>query len=126
MGKSTAIAFGAAAIVNNSSVLGLKGVGSAPLYSTMKHGVVGLTKSAALQYGEDGIRVNAVCPGWIDTEMTAGWVEDPDMSSMLHSMQAIKRHGEGEEIAGIVLWLCSDSASFTTGATFVVDGGLLA
>ena len=114
------------AIVNNSSVAGLKGVGGSPLYSTMKHGVVGLTKSAALQYGEDGIRVNAACPGWIDTEMTADWKDDPERSARLHAMQAIKRHGEGDEIAGLVLWLCSDSAAFTTGATFVVDGGLLA
>jgi NAD(P)-dependent dehydrogenase (short-subunit alcohol dehydrogenase family) len=99
---------------------------SRPLYSAMKHGVIGLTKSAAMQYGPSNIRVNALCPGWIDTEMTAGWVYNPDISSTLHSRQALKRHGEGDEIWGMVLYLCSDPASFTTGASFIVDGGLLA
>lgn len=113
-------------IVNNASVLGLVGNVGSGAYPTMKHGVVGLTKSAALTYGEDGIRVNAVCPGWIHTEMTETWKDDPDISSRLHARQAMKRHGEPEEIAGMVLWLCSDAASFTTGSAMVVDGGLLA
>ena len=113
-------------IINNSSIVGLKGASASPLLSTMKHGVVGLTKSTALQYGEDGIRVNAVCPGWIDTEITANWKDDPDIQSRLFPMQALKRHGESSEIAGLILWLCSESAAFTTGATFVVDGGQLA
>lgn len=113
-------------IINNSSVAGLKGSGMFPTYSTMKRGVVVLTKSAALQYGEQGIRVNAVCPGWIDPEITSAWRDDAEIQSRFCSRQALKRHGEPEEIAGLVPWLCSDSASFTTGATFAVDGGLIA
>jgi NAD(P)-dependent dehydrogenase (short-subunit alcohol dehydrogenase family) len=113
------------AIVNNASVAGLIGTGSAA-YSATKHGVVGLTRSAGLQYAEDGVRVNAVCPGWIHTEMTETWKDDPVMQPFLFTRQSIQRPGAPEEIASMVLWMCSDEASFVTGAAFPVDGGLTA
>ncbi len=113
------------AIVNNASVAGLISSRSAA-YSAAKHGVVGLTKSAGLQYAVDGIRVNAVCPGWIHTEMTETWKDDPVMQPFWFGRQSIQRPGAPEEIASMVLWMCSDEASFVTGAAYPVDGGLAA
>ena len=110
-------------IINNASVAGLMGSGMAA-YSAMKHGVVGLTKSATKQYAGEGLRFNAVCPGWIDTEMTADWKDDPDMTSRLYSRQSVKRPGESEEVAALVRWMCSDEAAFVTGVAWPIDGGL--
>ncbi len=112
-------------IINNASVAGLVGTGLGA-YAAMKHGVVGLTKTATKQYAGEGLRFNAVCPGWIDTEMTADWKDDPDISSLLYSRQSVKRPGESEEVAALVRWMCSDEAAFVTGVAWPIDGGLTA
>ena len=112
-------------IINNASVSGLVGGGHAA-YHAMKHGVVGLTKSATKQYAGEGLRFNAVCPGWIDTEMTAAWKDDPDIKSSLYSRQSVKRPGESEEVAALVRRMCSDEAAFVTGVAWPIDGGLIA
>lgn len=118
---------GGGAIVNTSSVAGLVGFAGIPHYVASKHGVAGLTKNAALEYAQAGIRVNAVCPGGIRTPMidrfTGG---DPEAESQFHAMHPLGRMGEPEEIADAVVWLCSDAASFVTGHPMVVDGGMFA
>ncbi|MER6979623.1 SDR family NAD(P)-dependent oxidoreductase [Streptomyces carpinensis] len=118
---------GSGAIVNCSSLAGLVGgLGRAP-YTAAKHGVVGLTRSVALQYAPLGVRVNTVCPGTIETpmvdRMTAAGELDLDATLAATPM---KRLGTGEEIAAAVLWLCSDAASYVTGAALPVDGGYTA
>ena len=112
-------------IINNASVAGLIGT-SLGAYATMKYGVVGLTKTAARQYSGEGLRFNAVCPGWIDTEMTAHWKDDPDIESSMYRRQSVKRPGEPEEVAALVRWMCSDEAAFVTGVAWPIDGGLTA
>lgn len=117
---------GGGAIVNIASVAGLiaePAGGSA--YTASKHGVVGLTKAAALEYAKKGIRVNAICPAFIDTPMVAAGVPE-EMRPSLAAMHPVGRFGTPEEVAGTVLWLCSDAAAFVTGATLAVDGGLTA
>ena len=116
---------GGGAIVNNSSFLGLLGIPGGPAYVASKHGVIGLTKSAALEYAKEGIRVNAVCPGWISTPITDRTLNDPDVKAMIIGMEPIGRMGKPEEVAEAVVWLCSDAASFVTGHSMVVDGGLV-
>ena len=115
------------AIVNNSSVDGERAFPNDPGYSAAKHGVLGLTKSAALQYARFGIRINAVCPGWILTPMVEEYIEHQRgaMSSILRH-QPIGRVGKPEEVAQAVLWLCSDNASLVLGTALAVDGGYLA
>ena len=117
------VAQGGGAIVNTASVLGLIGSKGVAAYVASKHGVAGLTKTAALEYARYNIRVNAVCPGVIRTEMTTEVLADPHMAKGWLSSQAIRRPGEPEEIANAVLWLCSDAASFVTGHMMAVDGG---
>lgn len=112
-------------IINNASIAGIVGGGSGG-YSAMKHGVVGLTKSATKQYADDGLRFNAVCPGWIDTDMTAGWEDDPKRSAYMYTRQSIKRPGRPEEVAALVRWMCSDDAAFVTGVAWPIDGGFTA
>ena len=112
-------------IINNASAAGLVG-SPAGAYVAMKHGVVGLTKTATIQYAGEGLRFNAVCPGWIDTEMTAAWKDDPDIKSLLYSRQSVKRPGEPEEVAALVRWMCPDEAAFVTGVAWPIDGGLTA
>ncbi len=116
------------AIVNMSSVSGLVGDPGHPVYAASKHGVSGLTKSAALEYARRGIRVNAVCPAAIRTAMIERTLEvQPELSwQSLASGHPIGRIGEPEEVAEAVLWLCSDAASFVTGHLLVVDGGVVA
>jgi NAD(P)-dependent dehydrogenase (short-subunit alcohol dehydrogenase family) len=118
---------GAGAIVNNSSVDGKRAFTMSPAYSAAKHGVLGLTKSTALQYATQGIRINAVCPGWIKTPPIERMLaRDPANESLMLDHQPIGRLGEAEEVAAAVLWLCSDQASFITGIALDVDGGYLA
>lgn len=121
------LASGGGAIVNNSSVAGLVGFPGAAAYCASKHGIIGLTRAAALDYAVQGIRVNAVCPGVIDTEMidrvTAG---DPAMEGQLLATEPVGRLGTAEEVAEAVLWLCSDRSGFVTGHALAVDGGFVA
>ncbi len=117
---------GGGAIVNNSSVAGLIGFALAPVYVASKHAVTGLTKSVALEYATQNVRVNAVAPGAIDTRMFRDFATAPEVRRMLESAQPMGRIGQPKEIASTVLWLCSDSASFVTGQTFPIDGGYTA
>lgn len=116
---------GGGAIVNASSTFGLAGGAGGP-YPASKHAVVGLTKSVALDYAEDGIRVNSVHPGAIETPMIERLRADPVLGEALETMHPMGRMGRPEEIAEAVVWLCSDAASFVTGHTLVIDGGNLA
>jgi len=120
---------GGGSIVNNSSVDGLRGYpfpfGSS--YAAAKHGVIGLTKSAAREYVSKGIRINADCPGWVETDPVRDWIKRvPDIGEKILKQEPIGRLGTPAEIAEAVLWLCSEKASFVVGATFAVDGGYLA
>lgn len=117
---------GGGAIVNTASINGLVGNGGQPAYTATKHGVVGLTRHGALRWAKAGIRVNAVCPGVIETPMTAPIAANPEMRKLLDSMTPMGRMGRAEEIASAVLWLCSDQASFVTGHPLVIDGGATA
>ena len=115
---------GGGAIVNTASIAGLAGLPTSSAYVAAKHGVVGLTKTAALEYAEANIRVNAVCPGYIRTRMT-----EPGMQLRGEAILAqtpFKRLGNPEEIAEMVLWLCSERASYVSGAAYNVDGGWMA
>ena len=118
---------GSGAIVNTSSAAGLVGLPGWPAYVASKHGVIGLTKSAALEYAKATIRINAVCPSIIKTDMadcfTGG---DRRVEDYILAQQPLRRMGTPEEVAAAVLWLCSDAASFVTGHALSVDGGLLA
>lgn len=115
------------AIVNISSVAGFSGFPGMAPYVTSKHGIVGLTKTAALDYAETGVRVNTVCPGVIDTEMIDRATQgDAETRQQYIAMEPVGRMGEPEEVAESVLWLCSEKASFVTGETLAVDGGFLA
>ena len=115
---------GGGAIVNTASIAGLAGLPNAAAYVAAKHGVIGLTKTAALEYGEAKIRVNAVCPGYIKTPMTAGMT--PERGAAVLAQTPMKRLGEAEEIAEMVVWLCSERASYVSGAAYNVDGGWMA
>ena len=118
---------GGGVIVNTASVAGLVGAATMPAYAASKHGVVGLTKSAALEYAKKGIRVNAVCPGVIRTAMTERAVaQRPEREAFINSLHPMGRIGEPQEIAATALWLCSPAASFITGQALAVDGGMLA
>jgi NAD(P)-dependent dehydrogenase (short-subunit alcohol dehydrogenase family) len=112
---------GGGAIVNTASIAGLIGLKRATAYVAAKHGVVGLTKTAALEYADKGIRVNAVCPGFITTRMTA--VIPDQRSDQVIAATPLGRFGEPAEIAEMVVWLCSNRASYVTGAAYAVDGG---
>ena len=115
---------GGGAIVNTSSGAGIIGIKGSPAYTAAKHGVIGLTRAAALDYAAQNIRVNAVCPGYIDTPMMGRFTGGtPEGRAKVISEEPIGRMGRPEEIANAVLWLCSDAASFVVGHALVVDGG---
>lgn len=118
---------GGGAIVNTSSIVGLRGLEFRAPYVAAKHGVVGLTRAAALEYAEEGIRVNALCPGAIRTPAVERLLAaNPDSESQVIAQEPVGRFGTPEEVAEAVIWLCSGAASFVTGHALVVDGGMLA
>ena len=118
---------GGGAIVNNASVDGERAFPWDLVYSAAKHGVLGLTKSAAVQYASQGIRINAVCPGWIRTPPVEAIIaNDPGAEARLLMHQPIGRLGTPEEVANAVVWLCSDKASLIVGTALAVDGAYLA
>lgn len=118
---------GGGAIVNMSSIAGLIGFPGIPLYVASKHAVLGLTRSTALEYAKSSIRINAVCPGAIETEMFERFVKDNEqVRDQVMAMHPIGRSGRPEEIANAVVWLCSDKASFITGQSLALDGGFTA
>ncbi len=117
---------GGGAIVNVASVLGAVAFAKSPAYTAAKHGVVGLTQAAALEYGAHKIRINAVGPGFIRTAMTSNLQKDAAVNAMLVAAHPIGRLGRADEVAELIAWLASDRASFITGSYYPVDGGYLA
>ncbi len=113
----------AGAIVNCASIAGLVGFPGLPAYVASKHGVVGMTKSAALECATQGIRINALCPGVIDTPMVQRVTTDADVKHAFEEAEPVHRFGRPEEMADVTLWLCSERASFVTGQAIAADGG---
>jgi NAD(P)-dependent dehydrogenase (short-subunit alcohol dehydrogenase family) len=122
------LAQGGGVIVNMASILGWVGFANSPAYVAAKHGLIGLTKTAAAEYATQNIRVNAVCPAFIQTPMleNAGMRPGTEMHDMLAGMHPMKRLGKPEEVASLVMWLCSEGATFVTGSAYLVDGGYVA
>ncbi len=117
---------GGGVIVNTSSVAGLIGSRTGPAYIASKHGVVGLTRGAALEYAKDNIRVNAVCPFWTSTALTEPYMQqNPQLGEQMAGRTPLGRQGTPEEVATAVVWLCSDGASFINGHALPVDGGVV-
>ena len=114
---------GGGAIVNNASIAGMIAEPGISAYIAAKHGVIGLSKAAAVEYANKGIRINALAPGLVNTAMTKAWFDNPDMSAYFIANTPIGRVSQPAEIANMVLFLCSDLASFAVGQTFVIDGG---
>lgn len=118
---------GGGAIVNNASNFGLVGSHGMPAYSAAKHGVVGLTKTAAIEYAQAGIRINAVCPGPVQTPLVDKIIAlQPEIVAAITAREPIGRMGQPNEVASAVVWLCSDEASFVVGSILSVDGGYVA
>jgi NAD(P)-dependent dehydrogenase (short-subunit alcohol dehydrogenase family) len=116
---------GGGSIINMASILGRVGFAGAVGYVAAKHGVLGLTKTAAIEYAPHGVRVNVVGPGFISTPLIKELEENPEINNMLISLHPVGRLGKPEEVAELVIWLSSDKASFVTGAYYPVDGGYL-
>lgn len=118
---------GQGVIINNASILGEVGFANASAYVASKHAVLGLTKTAAIEYATQGIRINAVCPAFIETPMLerGGLTRDQEIYQMIAGLHPMKRLGKPEEIAAAVIWLCSDEASFVTGHAMLIDGGYI-
>jgi len=117
---------GGGAIVNNASIAGMIADPGISAYVAAKHGVIGLSKAAGMEYASRGIRINALAPGLVETAMTKPWFDDPNIRSAFLANTPIGRVAQPEEMAGMVLFLCSDFASFAVGQTFVIDGGYTA
>jgi NAD(P)-dependent dehydrogenase (short-subunit alcohol dehydrogenase family) len=117
---------GRGAIVNTASIAGMVAEPGVPHYVAAKHGVIGLTKAAAIEYAAHGIRVNALAPGWVDTPMTVALKSDPALEARLRATAPLGRPAQPEEMAGPVLYLCSDAASYVTGQVHLADGGFTA
>jgi NAD(P)-dependent dehydrogenase (short-subunit alcohol dehydrogenase family) len=115
-------------IVNMSSILGKVGFANSSHYVAAKHGIIGLTQTAALEYATDGIRINAICPGFIETPLltNAGITKDSDFQKYIIGLHPMKRLGKSDEIAAGFIFLASDDSSFVTGTTLEIDGGYLA
>jgi NAD(P)-dependent dehydrogenase (short-subunit alcohol dehydrogenase family) len=120
------LASGGGAIVNTASIMGVVATATNPAYAASKHGVIGLTKSFALAYADQGLRVNAICPGYVDTPMFDRFRADPPLMQQIISRHPIGRLGTPEEVAQAVVWLCSEASSFVTGHALVADGGYTA
>jgi NAD(P)-dependent dehydrogenase (short-subunit alcohol dehydrogenase family) len=116
---------GEGSIINVSSILGTVGFANAPAYTAAKHGLIGLTKTAALEYAAKGIRINAIAPAFIETPMLekAGITTDEEMKASVVELHPMARLGRPEEVADAAVWLASDESSFVTGHTLLVDGG---
>lgn len=117
---------GGGSIVNMASILGWVGFQTAPAYVASKHALLGLTKNAAIEYGTQNIRVNAVCPAFIRTPLIEKTMSEEVIAQVLTPLHPIGRIGKPEEVAELVIWLCSDKASFVTGGAYLVDGGYVA
>ncbi len=117
---------GGGAIVNMASILGQVGFESSPAYVAAKHGIIGLTRTAALEYSKQGIRINTVGPGFIRTPLTSELEQNEQTRNYLVSLHPVGRLGESEEVAELVIWLSSEKASYVMGAYYPVDGGYLA
>jgi NAD(P)-dependent dehydrogenase (short-subunit alcohol dehydrogenase family) len=116
---------GGGVIINNASIAGVATAERLAVYSGSKHAVVGISRAAATEYGKDNIRVVAVCPGWIKTRMTEELRAQKDADTTIQNTVPLKRMGEPEEVAEMVVWLASDAASFVTGGTFIISGGMM-
>lgn len=117
---------GTGAIINTASIMGLRGTPGASAYCAAKHGVIALTKCAALEHGREGIRINAICPGFIETPLLNADIMAEDTLNQKRRQIGLRRFGLAEEVAELVYWLGSDKASYVTGAAIGVDGGFLA
>ena len=114
---------GGGVIINMSSLAGFRGKAGTLAYSASKHGVIGMTKTAALEYAKEGIRINAICPGLTKSGMTAGLNQRPELAESLLALIPMGRMGLSQNIADAAVWLCDDTASFITGHVLVIDGG---
>jgi len=114
---------GGGVIINMSSLAGFRGKAGTLAYSASKHGVIGMTKTAALEYAKEGIRINAICPGLTKSGMTAGLDQRPELAESLLALIPMGRMGLSQNIADAAVWLCDDTASFITGHVLVIDGG---